>query len=95
MTCRPETRALSAVEKYVVTNAGNLTPRDVKDLLVAFASIESPPQALMVNAAILQLPSKFGDTTASDLSQLLTVRFFAASEWFKALCGMHLQAMYF
>jgi hypothetical protein len=67
-------RALAAVEKYVVTNAENLTPADVKDFLVAFAAIESPPQAVMVNAAILQLPAKFADTTPRDMSLLLSVR---------------------
>lgn len=73
--CRPEVRALAAVEKYVVANADNLTPADVKDFLVAFAAIESPPQAVMVNAAILQLPAKFADTTPHDMSLLLSVCF--------------------
>jgi hypothetical protein len=73
-TRRPETRALTAVEKYIVNNADNLTPKDVKDFLVSFASIEAPPQALVVNAAILTLPAKFAETNARDLSELLTVR---------------------
>ena len=62
------------MENYIVNNAANLTPKDVKDVLVAFAAIEAPPQAMVVNAAILQLPAKFVETHPRDLSQLLTVR---------------------
>jgi hypothetical protein len=72
--CRPAASVLHAVERYVVENAHRLTPKDVKDFLVAFTAMESPPGAQMVNAAILQLPKNFAETLPKDLATLISVR---------------------
>jgi hypothetical protein len=57
-----------------MNNAANLVPKDVKDFLVSFAAIESPPSAIVVNTAISQLSGKFKHTQPRDLSLLLSVR---------------------
>lgn len=74
MCCRPAASVLHSVERYVVGNAHRLTPKDVKDFLVAFTAMEAPPDAEMVNASILQLPKNFQDTLPKDLATLITVR---------------------
>jgi hypothetical protein len=72
--CRPAASVLHAVERYVVENAHRLTPKDVKDFLVAFTAMEAPPDAAMVNASILQLPKNFSEALPKDLATLITVR---------------------
>lgn len=57
-----------------MANSPRLTPKDVKDFIVAFTAMEAPPSPEMVNAAILQLPGHFKDTLPKDLSVLVTVR---------------------
>lgn len=57
-----------------MTNAPRLTPKDVKDFIVAFSAMEAPPSPEMVNSAILQLPGHFKDTLPKDLALLITVR---------------------
>ena len=71
--CRPAAAILRDVEKYVVSNSSRLTPKDVKDFIVAFTAMEAPPSHEMVNAAILQLPGHFKDTLPKDLAVLITV----------------------
>lgn len=72
--CRPAASVLHSVERYVVENSHRLTPKDVKDFLVAFTAMEAPPDAAMVNASILQLPKNFQDTLPKDLATLIAVR---------------------
>lgn len=72
--CRPAASVLHSVERYVVENSHRLTPKDVKDFLVAFTAMEAPPDAAMVNASILQLPKNFKETLPKDLATLITVR---------------------
>ena len=56
-------------------NAENLKPKDVKDFLVAFAAIEAPPSAKVVNTVILRLAAGgLQGTNPRDLSLLLGVR---------------------
>eukprot|EP00892_Ulva_mutabilis_P008362 jgi/Ulvmu1/5899/UM026_0020.1 len=69
---RPAAAILREVEKYVMANSARLTPKDVKDFIVAFTAMEAPPSPEMVNAAILQLPGHFKDTLPKDLSVLVT-----------------------
>lgn len=71
---RPAAAILRDVEKYVMANAPRLTPKDVKDFIVAFSAMEAPPSPDMVNAAILRLPVHFKDTLPKDLALLITVR---------------------
>lgn len=71
---RPAAAILRDVETYVMTNAPRLTPKDVKDFIVAFSAMEAPPSPEMVNSAILQLPGHFKDTLPKDLALLITVR---------------------
>lgn len=81
LACRPESEALTAVEQYVKSNAPNLTPKDVKDFLTAFASMEWQPQADVVNAAIAPMSSRLDATSTRDVSALLVVRLASAGPW--------------